>query len=303
MHRHSHFLLFLPMMYKSDNFQFWLIMCSSGNVRHCLRLKYSVCCTCLLSHPTEGRWVTGEVGKKGLKTSKTVVQYSVALSSSHETGCWLFPVQCWSSPLQWMCEIAAYWQKQDHAKIHVDPVHTKQAQWVTCYYAGNTSPGMFSASRNNVYIMATRVCVLSCWNMRRWQCKCGTKMGLWISLWLSCVFKLPSIKCFIVCYTCQYHTPTVTTLFTMMASANCSPTQRHTCCLPSLQYNFILHWNEGHEQKFVQKFFVFANHFLHQKTCWMVSDHLAYETPGWCNHTWSAVVRYFQILKDIVDEA
>lgn len=72
------------------------------------------------------------LGKKSLKTSKTVVKCSVALSPSHRSGCLLFPVQCWSSPLQWMCEIAAYWQERENTNIHVDPEHSKQAQWVTC---------------------------------------------------------------------------------------------------------------------------------------------------------------------------
>ncbi len=40
-------------------------------------------------------------------------------------------VECWSSPLQWLCEVAGYWQELEHAVVYGDPEHPKHAQWVT----------------------------------------------------------------------------------------------------------------------------------------------------------------------------
>ncbi len=38
----------------------------------------------------------------------------------------------WSTPLQWLCEVAGYWQELEHAVVYADPEHPKHAQWVTC---------------------------------------------------------------------------------------------------------------------------------------------------------------------------
>ncbi len=64
-----------------------------------------------------------------------------------------------------------------------------------------------------------------------------------ISSWYLCAFKMPSIKCTSV--RCPYHThvhtitppPPWATWFTTLTSANCSPTRRHTRCLPSAMYS------------------------------------------------------------------
>ncbi len=39
---------------------------------------------------------------------------------------------CWSTPLQWLCEVAGYWQELEHTVVYADPEHPKHAQWVTC---------------------------------------------------------------------------------------------------------------------------------------------------------------------------
>ncbi len=41
-------------------------------------------------------------------------------------------MECWSTPLQWLCEVAGFWQKLEHAVVYADPEHLKHAQWVTC---------------------------------------------------------------------------------------------------------------------------------------------------------------------------
>ncbi len=102
-------------------------------------------------------------------------------------------------------------------------------------YAGHARTGMFSASRNCVQILATWGRALSCCNMRGWSWMNDTTVGLQISSWYFCVFKMTSIKC--ICVHCPQHTPahTITppppwaTRSTMLTSANCSPTRRHTC--------------------------------------------------------------------------
>ncbi len=62
-------------------------------------------------------------------------------------------------------------------------------------YAGHARPGMFSASRNCVQILATWGRALSCSNMRWWSWMNGTTMGLRISSRYLCALKIPSIKC------------------------------------------------------------------------------------------------------------
>ncbi len=42
------------------------------------------------------------------------------------------PVEYWSTPLQWLCDVAGYWQELEHAVIYADQEHPKHAQRVTC---------------------------------------------------------------------------------------------------------------------------------------------------------------------------
>ncbi len=41
-------------------------------------------------------------------------------------------MECWSTALQWLCEVAGYWQELEHAVVYADPEHPKHAQWVIC---------------------------------------------------------------------------------------------------------------------------------------------------------------------------
>ncbi len=41
-------------------------------------------------------------------------------------------VECWSTPLQWLCDVAGYWQELEQAVVYADSEHPKHAQWVTC---------------------------------------------------------------------------------------------------------------------------------------------------------------------------
>ncbi len=41
-------------------------------------------------------------------------------------------MECWSTPLQWLCEVAGYGQVLEHAVVYSDTEHPKDAQRVTC---------------------------------------------------------------------------------------------------------------------------------------------------------------------------
>ncbi len=41
-------------------------------------------------------------------------------------------MECWSIPLQWLCEVDGYWQELEHAVVYANPEHRKHAQLVTC---------------------------------------------------------------------------------------------------------------------------------------------------------------------------
>jgi hypothetical protein len=43
----------------------------------------------------------------------------------------LWPVECYPTLLQWLCEVARYWWELKHGVIHVYPECCKHAQWVT----------------------------------------------------------------------------------------------------------------------------------------------------------------------------
>ncbi len=45
-------------------------------------------------------------------------------------GCWLWTVE--STPLQWLCKVAGYWQELEHTVVYADPEYPKHAQWFTC---------------------------------------------------------------------------------------------------------------------------------------------------------------------------
>uniref|UniRef100_A0A3B4HB24 Ig-like domain-containing protein n=1 Tax=Pundamilia nyererei TaxID=303518 RepID=A0A3B4HB24_9CICH len=58
-----------------------------------------------------------------------VLQHIVAWSLS---DCQLWPVECWSTPLQWLCEVVGYSWELVHAVVYAGQAHPEHAQWVTC---------------------------------------------------------------------------------------------------------------------------------------------------------------------------
>ncbi len=112
----------------------------------------------------------GPGGSRSVSGVTTICLTQCNTSPSHRVDqvvdCGLWNVG--PTPLQWLCEVAGYWQELEHAVIYADPEHPKHAQWVTCpvEYAGHARTGMFSAFRNCVQILATWGRALSCCNMR-----------------------------------------------------------------------------------------------------------------------------------------
>jgi hypothetical protein len=43
----------------------------------------------------------------------------------------MWPVECYPTPFQWLCEFAGYWRELEHTTIHVNPEHPKHAQVVS----------------------------------------------------------------------------------------------------------------------------------------------------------------------------
>ena len=102
-------------------------------------------------------------------------------------GCWLWPVQCCPTPLQWLCEVAGFWREQDQAVVYtsIQSIPNTLNWWYV---------GWVCRPWNSVQILATQGHALSCWNMRWWRRMNGTTMGLRISSSYLFVFKLPSIN-------------------------------------------------------------------------------------------------------------
>ena len=110
-------------------------------------------------------------------------------SPSHSwSGCWLWPVECYPNPLQWLFEVAGTGTRCSRAS------QTCSMGDMFDEYAGHGRTVTWSASRNRVQILATWGCALTIWNMRWWRGMNGTAMGLKILSWYHCAFKLPSIK-------------------------------------------------------------------------------------------------------------
>ncbi len=109
-------------------------------------------------------------------------------------------MECWSTPLQWLCEVC-WILAGTGTRCHI---HQSRA-FLTCSmgdmsseYAGHARTGMFSASRNCVQILTTWGRALSCCNMRWWSWMNGTAMGLRILSRSRCAFKVQGSRFFII---------------------------------------------------------------------------------------------------------
>ncbi len=171
-------------------------------------------------------------------------------------------MECWSTPLQWLCKVAGYWQELEHAVIFADPEHPKHGQWVTCpvSIAGHARTGIFSASRNCLQILATWARALSCCNIR-WLTWINGTTG--IHPWREHLSKVPdAIEC--------EHLPTQVGYDDELQSGR-DPDEddEHADELP---------W-DGFWQ-FMLKFFGYSNRLFQQLSGWLVSDDLRGEDAG-----------------------
>ncbi len=80
-------------------------------------LCWNICC-----------WKSENQSVSGVTTFLAHVVQHVSLSEMIR----LLIVECWSTPLQWLCEVTGYWQELEHTVVYADPEHPKHAQWVTC---------------------------------------------------------------------------------------------------------------------------------------------------------------------------
>ncbi len=127
---------------------------------------------------------------------------------------WLWPVECWSTPLQWLCEVAGYWQELEHVVVYADPEHPKHAKWVTCPVSmlAMQELGCFQLPGN----WCTDPCNMSvhypCCSMRWWSWMNGTTMGLRISSrYLLCIQNaINKMHLCSLSKTYPYHNPTAT---------------------------------------------------------------------------------------------
>ena len=78
--------------------------------------------------------------------------------------------------------------------VHVDTEHPKNTQWVTCLVSMQAMEELVHFQLPEIVYRSLPQGALSCWNLRWWRGIRGTPMGLRISSWYLCAFKLPSIK-------------------------------------------------------------------------------------------------------------
>ncbi len=142
----------------------------------------------------------------------------------------LLIVECWSTPLQWLCEVAGYWQELEQAVVYADPEYPKHAQWGTCSVSMLAMQKLWCFQLPGIVHRSLQHGVVH-YHAATWGDGRGW-MDLRISSWyLINKMHLCSLS---TTYPCPYHNPTRST---MLTSANCSPTRRHTHCLPSALYS------------------------------------------------------------------
>ncbi len=77
-------------------------------------------------------------------TTICLTQCNTSPSHRVDQVCWLWPVECWSTPLQWLCEVTGYQIKSNHFYCHITTAHVPW--WVKFLRA---------CSRNNLHIDST----------------------------------------------------------------------------------------------------------------------------------------------------
>ncbi|KAL7840561.1 hypothetical protein AOLI_G00258840 [Acnodon oligacanthus] len=62
-----------------------------------------------------------------LQSAREHISFAEIIHPPHR----LLTVECWSTPLQWLCEVDGYWQELEHDVVYANLEHAKHAKWVT----------------------------------------------------------------------------------------------------------------------------------------------------------------------------
>ncbi len=115
-------------------------------------------------------------------------------------------MKCWSTPLQWWCEVAGYWQELEHAVVYADPEHPKHAQWVTCpvNMLAMQELGCFQLPGIVYRSLQHEVMVMDEWHNN------GPQDLVTVSLCIQNAINKMHLCSLPITYVCPYHNPTVT---------------------------------------------------------------------------------------------
>ncbi len=129
-------------------------------------------------------------------------------------------MECWSTPLQWLCEVARYCQELEHAVVYADPNHPKHAQWVTCPVS------MLAMLQHEVMVVD------------EWQNN-GPQDLVTVSLCIQNAINKMHLCSLSITYACLYHNPTATMSHSIHNVDNSKPLTHTTpyTLLPSALYS------------------------------------------------------------------
>ncbi len=119
-------------------------------------------------------------------------------------------MECWSTPPQWMCEVAGYLQELEHAIVYTDPDHPKHVQWVRCVGWPCKNWDVFSFQELCTDPCNIEPCIIMLQHevmvVDEWQNN-GPQGLLTVSLCIQNAINLCSLS---ITYACPYHNPTTT---------------------------------------------------------------------------------------------
>ena len=122
-------------------------------------------------------------------------------------------VECCPTPLQWLCDVAGYYQELDHIVANINPEHPKHAQWGTCLVSMKAMeelehfqlPGSVYRSLGQCIIMLKHEV------MAEDQCNDNGPQDLvTISLFIQISINKMQLCSLFVAYACPSHNPTDT---------------------------------------------------------------------------------------------
>lgn len=115
------------------------------------------------------------------------------------------PVECWYTPLQWLCQPAGYWQELKAAIVYTDPEHPRYAQWLTCLVSMLAMQELdcFQLPRIVYKSLQHEAIFLDVWHNN------GPSDVITVSLWIQNITNKICL-CSYIANTCPHHNPTAT---------------------------------------------------------------------------------------------